>query len=913
MTARGAASMALLFLAACDGAVDTGAGGVAYSGPEMVHTPPGVPLEGTAVTLTVEATDPDGVALVQFFHRTEGAPSWVPGAMASKGKTWSIELPGESVEPPGLEYYFQGIDLGDPSALSTLPDAGPSEPFLLPVQVIGNAFPFYEDFEPPDPEVAAITTIGWHNASQGFRGYGWDLSSGKANGGDFAVFHGRGAEVSSPPHDWLISPAIDLTAAPSAQVVWYEYGISADEATHGLYISTGSPDPDDEEYVAVEASLPPASETAWGRSRAYDLSAWVGQVVYLSWSYEGADTDDWFLDDVAVTELEPQFTPSWTTEPSLLAPGTAATLVVSVFNDSPVDATDVVVSAEFTEGGAANDTPPVTIASVAAGATGEARFDIEIDPGTPNNSYVPLTVTVADASVSTSESSRLLVGVASTASVEWLSLFDGALKLVVGVGDPDSPDWSTQVVSGSVLAGTDTYTADITGAVDYLPAGPADGRWWVQASTAGGGAVMEFSLEFDGVTEFSTMAPIAVDEAETGLCYLPEPPDFVVSRLTTSPSELDPGTSGASLSFTLKNDGASTSGPLSARLVSAHADLSVFDPGPIAFGSDPFDGGDSSTVSRAFVFDVAASHVDSSDLDATLLLTDGVESWSVPLGLAVPFPVFVITGVEIDDSGGDGILDPDETASLEFRVTNVGDESSVSLVRAVLSVEATSTATATAGTNSESLGSVSARTTKSVDDLELAVVGGAAGDTVDLLLTLTDSTRTYQARQQLVLGEPPWQPMSDLGDPTGDLIATGDFDVFSGWYRVIDGVLQMRLVSSTAFDPARLFVEAWASSPAADYGLYRILAQSGVGSLQGYDFSSGTFYNLDDPTISYPDAATVQWELPIAYMSLNFDELSIGFGAGWCGEPDYYCDHFPDDWGYPYVGYSTSDWFDLSW
>ena len=51
-------------------------------------------------------------------------------------------------------------------------------------------------------------------------------------------------------------------------------------------------------------------------------------------------------------------------------------------------------------------------------------------------------------------------------------------------------------------------------------------------------------------------------------------------------------------------------------------------------------------------------------------------------------------------------------------------------------------------------------------------------------------------------------------------------------------------------------------------------------------------------------------------MDLTLDEVRFGFGAGWCGPPDYYCDHWPDGWGYPYdseSGFSTSGWYELSW
>ena len=43
-------------------------------------------------------------------------------------------------------------------------------------------------------------------------------------------------------------------------------------------------------------------------------------------------------------------------------------------------------------------------------------------------------------------------------------------------------------------------------------------------------------------------------------------------------------------------------------------------------------------------------------------------------------------------------------------------------------------------------------------------------------------------------------------------------------------------------------------------------------------------------------------DLGIAVMDLALDGFSMGFAAGWCGPPEYYCDLFPDGWGYPFTG-----------
>ncbi|MSQ01836.1 MAG: hypothetical protein EXR71_08080 [Myxococcales bacterium] len=885
-----------------------------YAGPSLAHVVPPSPVEGVAVSLTVTATDPDGVAQVALYYRTAGDGTWRPAATAATGDSYAVVVPAESVEAPGLEYYFKAIDLGDPAAMSDLPTAGPSQPFSLPVTVIGRTMPYTEDFEFDETEFAAIETAGWVNSSLTFKGYAWELSATQAQSGSYAVYHARGSsEVAIPPDDWLVSPPIDLKAVADAQVRWQEYAVSPGRARHGLYISTGSSDPADGAYVAVAEDLPPAADRAWGESANYDLSAWVGNVVYLAWRFEGTDGDDWYLDDVEVTALEPDLSATFVVTPAPIYPGNSGAIVVTVTNAATVAAAEVSVTVAFPDGGASVAAATQSVGGLAAGASVDAPFELSIDPTTADNSYVPVTVTVSAADRLETLTGKVLVGQSSSAAVDWEGLSEGTLKLVVGVGDHDAPDWSTVLVSGTAPADVTRYAADITDAWAFLPPEAGSRRWWVEADSESGGIIQSFSIRYGGGSVESTMVPLAVDALGSGVCYLPAPPDLSVSALTTSPPELDPGTTGFTVSFTATNLGAETSGPVWATLESTDADLTITVGGPVEVDPDLFEYGERITLSDAFIANVAANHVDSKDLTAQVVLSDGVETWTVPVAFAVPFPVPTITGVTIDDDGGDGILDPDESAELEFRVTNLGDESTSGQVIAVLSVEASSTAGAVADDNDESVGALSPGDTNTVDRLYVDVDSSAAGDTVDLLLTLTDNLRTYEARLQLVLGDAPWQPMSDVGDAEGDLVVPGDFDVVSGTYRYVDGTLQMRLVSRDSSDQAHLFVEAWATSPAADYGIYRMLAQSGIGSLQGYDFSSGTFYDLDDPTVSYPDANTVQFDLPVEYMKLTFQEISIGFGAGWCGEPDYYCDHYPDRWGYPYTGYDTTDWFNMEW
>jgi hypothetical protein len=272
--------------------------------------------------------------------------------------------------------------------------------------------------------------------------------------------------------------------------------------------------------------------------------------------------------------------------------------------------------------------------------------------------------------------------------------------------------------------------------------------------------------------------------------------------------------------------------------------------------------------------------------------------------------VLKITALEIDDDGGDGILDPDEFAELTFQLTNVGDEASVGTVSGSLSVEATSTVTAEVSTNVESFGTIGVNASRDADPFTVQVTGGAPGEQLDLLLTLTDGSRSYAARTAVAMSEPVWQSMYPIDDNIGDTLSGWPFDLESGSYREFGGVLQMRLTSATPFDPNTLFIEAWGLSTGADWIYYRLVLQSNVLTMQGYD---GTFVDLGEATLSYPDAQTVQFDVPIAMLGLLLNEISFGWGSGWCGPPDYYCDHYPDGWGYPYDSWNPGSFYDLTW
>lgn len=237
------------------------------------------------------------------------------------------------------------------------------------------------------------------------------------------------------------------------------------------------------------------------------------------------------------------------------------------------------------------------------------------------------------------------------------------------------------------------------------------------------------------------------------------------------------------------NRGAESSGNVMATLVSADADVTVSSAGPVDLGTMAY--GAVATTDGVLAFDVSADHVDSTDVYLEIHLDDGVETWTLPFSVPVPYPLLKITKIDIGDRGRDGILDAGEEAELTFQVTNTGGESCDGSVSGVLSVSTSGGGTVTAAADRQVFGAIASGATKEADGFDMELVGGAAGDRIDLVLTLADGSRSYEATASIVVGEPPWTAINPTDDPTGDPRGE-DFDIVNAAYRVIDGTLRSR-------------------------------------------------------------------------------------------------------------------------
>lgn len=119
--------------------------------PTVSHTPiQAGPVPGAALQITATVVDGSGVASVTLFYRTTGTPTYAETPMVGAGSTYSAQVPGASIQAPGLQYYFNAVDSSPMANAIALPMGAPTTVFSFetgvgevePNDVFGAASPF---------------------------------------------------------------------------------------------------------------------------------------------------------------------------------------------------------------------------------------------------------------------------------------------------------------------------------------------------------------------------------------------------------------------------------------------------------------------------------------------------------------------------------------------------------------------------------------------------------------------------------------------------------------------------------------------------------------------------------------------------------------------------------------------------
>ncbi len=874
-------------------------------GPVVVHEPVVGPIiAGTAVEIAVNAVDEDdGVFRVTLFYRTVDEPVFETLFLdVGEDGDYTGTIPGVQVEAPGLEYYLRAEDDSNFRVETLAPEAGDDEPFLVQIDVQGAEIPWTEDFEDA-ADALSIFDIGWREVSLGFAGGPWEFATSRTNSGEYSVVQRPSSGDVAALEDWLITPALAIEGVGPYEVSWFEYGDSVERANHSLWVSMGSADPNDGDYVSLGQVSAPV-DGQWTRSRVVEIPDEVrGPAVYLAWRYEGQAADTWFIDDVAVGDLGPDIQlvdVGW----DRVDPGGTTTVSVSLDNGTRIGAEDVVVTGT-TEGG--TFAAPVTV-DLDGNSTLAIDLELTVDAEWPDNSRLPLVFEAVSGDVTWSWEEDIVVGDPSSATITFNTFERGLVQVVVGAGDPSAPTARQSVISDVLDGDVHTYTVDLTPYSAQLPPGPGEDRWWVSLNSTVASSLTSFEIDFDGETFVGTDlgSPLI---GNTERFFLPAPPEVSISLLTPTPDPFAPGSTGT-LAMTLSNTGTPTTGVTTATLVSLDANVNAIEPITVDLG--PAWVGDTPVV---FGVDILDGKVDALPARFEVQVTDEAETLSVQTAVDVPWPVLQVQSVEIDDfdfGNDDELMDSGEQVLIDIEVSNVGSRVTFGSLRC--SVAQTSGPAATivsGGTSGVGFSSLDPGERDSDDDLEIIAPTSAVGTGLGFELTCNDGTVDYVTSFEVVVGERPWLGLSGANDPIGD--ANGyDFDIVNGQYRVEGGFLQVRLFSSAPYDPATAFVEMWMQSPGSEFDFYQAVGQSGVGSLRGFRFS---FTPLSPPPmVTNVNERTIQIDLPLETLDLAADRVEIGFASGFCGGDVYFCDHFPNNWGDPFnAGLNTTVWLPLTW
>ena len=145
---------------------------------------------------------------------------------------------------------------------------------------------------------------GWSSMTSG-ASTPWEQTSQAANSGSFsaAVFYGPQGAFQD---EWLITPAIDLSAASACFLEFYEMQAWWDGYGLRHYIMVSTTVSDDPGAFTPAITWTPANHPiggGFGDPTFVDLSAFIGNgTVYFAFRYEGDYADDWYIDDLRFYE-----------------------------------------------------------------------------------------------------------------------------------------------------------------------------------------------------------------------------------------------------------------------------------------------------------------------------------------------------------------------------------------------------------------------------------------------------------------------------------------------------------------------------------------------------------------------------------------------------------------------------------
>ena len=903
-----------------------------FTPPELAIVPieDGQPTE-FAVDVVVQAVDPDGINNVLLYYRTEGVADFSSfiflTAIPDQVDLYGGQIPASVVREPGVDWYIVAADTAECVATARLPQDAPESWLNFKTEVSVHPIPVSEDFDSPDC-AEDLDSLGWTSWIGSFpqERHAWKTDSRGPLSGECSAYHDEGIPGGLWPcpadgggierDNWLISPALDFTTKESVAVRWFERhresGIC--DELHELYISTGSPDPSASDWQLLATDLPlPGS--SWQSSAWYDLTEYAGtERVYLGLRYLGGSAGRWQIDDFYVGE--PLADLVLAEEPSLDAsvePGsTGIELALTVANISELyGAPQLNATLETGDDDITITAAHTTLPALDVGQSAplDASFFFDVLASHPDNAYLDfgLVLDDGDGGHTWTIPIRMLMGQESYVTVRATTPQGSGLALELGVGSISSPSFSVATDSEQepedTLPDSRVWRLDITEHAALLPPGPGAARWyleWENDTVFPGATVDSMVFEVGGVEYAPDDLPVLVNNAETGFLLFPPPPVLAVESFETDPDPAAPGTTVTLQNIVLRNDGADTSGPVNCIAGSSHEHAVNFSTTPSGFGGAVIAAGGTGTSDTDLSFDIAPQHTDNTDIEITLVCSDGADTLTPSLFVPVPYPNMTVVSVRVDDDAenDDGYADPGETVDVYVTLTNDGALPTTGPVTAVLTPNIGDSTAVFTGPASAALsfgaGAFDPGTSvESTESFALSVDASALmGDTMVFDAEYSSGGDTWTEQVTVEVTGLPWVDCAEPDDPMGDSVGDFDFDIKGCATRSDDTLLQIRLDSWTPFNPA---------STAVWFFLYEVPLLYSIEYVPpGLDFEEGCV--AGDDIVGPTMMPTVVSDGLSATVRLHLDDLGtngeignnaqVAFGVGYCSEINY-CDTYP--------------------
>lgn len=170
------------------------------------------------------------------------------------------------------------------------------DPFPDGVEYVSHVNPLVDVTVWEEGFEGAFPPAGWTTSL--VTGTNWVQTSLQAHSGSYSAYHNDDIGFSDA---WLITPQI--TPAATTRLDFWQYeNFASWYIYHGIWVSTGSPDPADGDFVEV-VETGPGAEDAW-ELYSFDLSAYAGTPIYVGFKYEGDFADEWYIDDVRLVDQD---------------------------------------------------------------------------------------------------------------------------------------------------------------------------------------------------------------------------------------------------------------------------------------------------------------------------------------------------------------------------------------------------------------------------------------------------------------------------------------------------------------------------------------------------------------------------------------------------------------------------------